>query len=138
MYSGALRRLFAFMIDCVLIIGAYMLLAFILGCAVFFNPLLALPMFGLWYFGGMFCFAWLYFASLESSKWQATIGKRVLGLKVVDLKGKRVSFWRATARYFSKLLSRLILMIGFLMILWTKKKQALHDKIASTLVILCK
>lgn len=135
MYSGAFRRLFAFMIDCVVIIGAYMLLALILGFAVFSSPLLALPMFGLWYFGGMFCFAWLYFAIFESSKWQATVGKRVLGLKVVDLEGNRVGFWRATARYFSKLLSRFILMIGFLMIFWTKKKQALHDKIASTLVI---
>ncbi len=134
-YSGPLRRLTAFAIDCVVMLGLYMFLGLVLGLSIFAHPISALPMIGFWFYGGLFVCAWLYFASFESSEWQATVGKRLLGLKVVDLDGERVSFLRATVRYFSKLLSRLIMMIGFLMVLWTKKKQALHDKIASTLII---
>jgi len=134
MYSGAFRRFFAYMIDVVVIIGCYFLLAALLGIALFAQPLLSLPMVGFWYFGGLFCCIWLYFAFMESSKWQGTVGKRALSLKVVDLDGKRISFGRATGRYFGKFLSG-ILYIGYLMIFWTKKKQGLHDMMANTLVI---
>lgn len=78
---------------------------------------------------------WLYFAFMESSKSQATLGKMALGLKVTDLNGKRISFGKATARSFSKLLSMAIFMIGYIMAAFTEKKQALHDMIAGTLVI---
>lgn len=78
---------------------------------------------------------WLYFAMMESSNLQATLGKLALGLRVVDMSGQRISFLRATGRYFSKILSALILCIGFMMAGFTERKQALHDYIASTLVI---
>ncbi|MDP2920701.1 MAG: RDD family protein [Dehalococcoidia bacterium] len=78
---------------------------------------------------------WLYYALLESSKYQATLGKMALGIIVTDLDGKRVSFERATGRYFAKIISAIILLIGFLMIAFTQKKQGLHDMIADTLVI---
>lgn len=134
-YASIFRRLVAFSVDCLLILGIYMFLGLILGISSLFQPLMQLPMVGFWWYGGMFFVAWLYFAGCESSPWQATVGKRMLHLKVVSMKGKRLGFWRATLRYFSKILSRLILMIGFLMIAFTKKKQALHDKIARSLVI---
>jgi uncharacterized RDD family membrane protein YckC len=79
--------------------------------------------------------SWLYYTLLESSNWQATIGKKALGLKVTDLQGQQIGFGRANARYWSKILSALILMIGFLMVAFTEKKQGLHDMIASTLVL---
>jgi hypothetical protein len=78
---------------------------------------------------------WLYFAIMESSESQATIGKKVLGIKVTDEFGQRMSFGRATGRYFSKYISSLILGIGYLMAAFMDRKQALHDKIASTLVV---
>ena len=78
---------------------------------------------------------WLYFALLQSSSRQATFGKQLLGLKVVDLHYDRISFARATGRFFSKILSILILFIGFIMVLFTKKRQALHDMIAGTYVL---
>ena len=78
---------------------------------------------------------WFYFAIMESSESQATVGKKILGLKVTDEFGQRMSFGRATGRYFSKYISSLILGIGYLMAAFTDRKQALHDKIASTLVI---
>ena len=78
---------------------------------------------------------WLYFAFFESSAWQATLGKKALGLEVTDLAGRRISFGRATGRFFGKILSWATLTIGFIMAGFTEKKQALHDILAGTLVI---
>jgi len=79
---------------------------------------------------------WLYFAYFESSEWQATLGKRALNLVVTDLRGHRISFGRASGRYFGKLISgKLCLGIGYLLAGFTEKKQALHDMIASCLVL---
>lgn len=79
--------------------------------------------------------AWVYSAVLESSTWQATIGKRILGIKVTDMSGNRISFGKATGRHFGKFLSSIICAIGFIMAAFTEKKQALHDILASTLVV---
>ena len=78
---------------------------------------------------------WLYFALMESSNWQGTLGKRVLGLAVTDLEGAPVRFERATIRFFAKIVSVLTLGVGFVMAGSTPKKQALHDKLADCLVI---
>lgn len=78
---------------------------------------------------------WLYFAAFESSRWQATPGKKFLGLYVTDLNGKRISFARATGRYVGKALEQLTLFIGFLIAGFTARKQALHDIVASCLVL---
>lgn len=82
-----------------------------------------------------FVVPWIYYATMESSFKQATIGKMALSIIVTDIQGKRLSFWRASGRYFGKLLSTLILMIGFLMVFFTKNRQALHDIIAQCLVV---
>ncbi len=78
---------------------------------------------------------WLWFTIAESSKWQATIGKKMVGIKVTDENGERIGFGKANARYWSKILSALILFVGFVMVAFTEKKQGLHDKIAGTLVV---
>jgi uncharacterized RDD family membrane protein YckC len=79
---------------------------------------------------------WLYFAWLESSSaWRATWGKRALGMVVVDLEGNRISLPRASGRFFAKFLSALLLLLGFVMVAFTRRKQALHDKLADTLVV---
>ena len=77
----------------------------------------------------------IYFPAFESSTWQATPGKKLLNLKVTDLNGERIGFGKASVRLWSKLISALILYIGFLMVAFTQKKQGLHDKFAGTLVI---
>jgi uncharacterized RDD family membrane protein YckC len=77
---------------------------------------------------------WLYDALLTSSSWQGTVGKRVLGLKVTDLQGNRISFGRATGRFFGKILSHMACHIGYIMVAFTERKQGLHDMIAGTLV----
>ncbi len=79
--------------------------------------------------------AWIYYAVQESSPKQATIGKQALGIVVTDLNNQQISFVTATIRHFSKILSGIILLIGYIMALFTEKKQALHDMLAGTLVV---
>jgi uncharacterized RDD family membrane protein YckC len=79
---------------------------------------------------------WLYHALLESSEWQATAGKKVLGLAVTDLAGRRISFARASGRHFGKIVTSLIpLGIGYILAGITEKKQAIHDMLAGSLVM---
>ena len=78
---------------------------------------------------------WLYFAFMESSSWQATIGKKLLKLKVTDMHGNRIGFGNATGRYFAQILSGMICFIGYIMVAFTEKKQGLHDLLAGTLVV---
>jgi len=78
---------------------------------------------------------WLYFAGMESSPWQATLGKKGLGLYVTDIEGKRLSFGRATGRTFAKYLSTATAGVGYLLCGFTPKKQALHDFVVDCLVL---
>lgn len=78
---------------------------------------------------------WLYSAFMESSSKQATPGKMVVGVIVTDEAGNRISFARATGRYFAEFLSAFLLYIGYLMIAFTRNKQGLHDIVAGTYVI---
>jgi uncharacterized RDD family membrane protein YckC len=77
----------------------------------------------------------LYFALLESSSKQATIGKMVLGIIVTDLNGNKLDFAKALVRNLCRIISSAILFIGYIMAAFTEKKQALHDIIANTLVV---
>ncbi|WP_163103352.1 RDD family protein [Peribacillus alkalitolerans] len=77
----------------------------------------------------------LYYAVMQSSKWQATIGKKLLGLKVTDVHGNRIGFGRSIGRLLVYSFLSPIFMIGFIIAAFTEKKQALHDLIAGTLVI---
>jgi uncharacterized RDD family membrane protein YckC len=77
----------------------------------------------------------LYYAIMESSKAQGSVGKMALGIKVTDMDGNRITFGKALLRSIGKLISGMIMCIGYLMAAFTEKKQALHDLIATTLVV---
>ena len=77
----------------------------------------------------------LYYAGMESSVQQATLGKRALGIKVTDDAGRRLSFGHALGRWFAAALSYLTFYVGFLMAAFTERKRALHDIVAGTLVV---
>jgi len=78
----------------------------------------------------------LYFAVMEASPWRATIGKRIVGVKVTTLDGQRIDFGRATTRLLAKFgLSLALLGLGFVLAGVDARKQALHDKVAGTLVV---
>ena len=79
--------------------------------------------------------AWPYYAILESSKMQATVGKRIFGLRVTDLEGQPIGFVRASVRHWAKVLSHFALFMGWIMAAFTSRKQGLHDLIARTLVV---
>ncbi len=79
--------------------------------------------------------SWLYYALMESSKLRGTLGKMALNIRVTDMDGGQISFARATGRYFGKILSSFIFLIGYIMAGFTEKKQALHDMLAGCLVI---
>lgn len=80
--------------------------------------------------------SWLYYAAMESSSYQGTLGKMALGLIVTDLQGRRVTFGRASGRFFAKIITGLIpFALGYIMAGFTEKKQALHDMIAGCLVL---
>jgi uncharacterized RDD family membrane protein YckC len=83
----------------------------------------------------VFMASWLYFSAFESSAWQATPGKRLLGLCVTDLAGRRLTFTRASLRYLGKLVFGTILLFGFLFVAFTPQKQALYDITAQCLVL---
>lgn len=78
---------------------------------------------------------WLYEALLTSSAWQGTIGKRILRLKVTDDLGNRITFARATGRFFAKILSGMAMYVGFIMVAFMERKRGLHDVICSTQVL---
>lgn len=77
---------------------------------------------------------WLYFALLESSKNQATLGKMTSRAVVTDLHGNRLTFARASLRHFAKFVSIILLFTGFFAIIYTKHSQGFHDIIAACLV----
>jgi len=133
-HAGFLLRLFAFLIDFIIIsiINYIVVVTMKLDIRVTseaFSPII------LYTHPLAILVNWLYFAILESNpNYQATIGKSILRLKVVDIYGKKISFGKASGRFFAKILSGLILGIGFLMIAFTKNRQGLHDLAAGTFV----
>lgn len=123
-YAGFLRRAAAYFADSILLILPSILIELALGRENGgWSSLLQVVM------------TWLYTAGLESGPMQATLGKRLLGIQVTDLAGNRISFARASGRFFGIFLSTIILGIGLLMAAFTKRKQALHDMMASCLVV---
>lgn len=131
-FGGFWIRLGARVIDVVLVTLALALFEFVLRGSLqrYASPAEEGFWTLLWFAGH-----WLYFAGLHASEWQATLGKRALGLRVVDAQGQRISFARATGRFFAEILSSLILLVGYLMVAFTQRKQGLHDMLAETFVV---
>lgn len=152
-YAGFGARLVAYIIDGIVIGCIYTVITLILGVvgvglgAAAASNVETMSEQELAAMGGLFAGAflvmmlvvtavtWLYFSIMESSASQGTLGKMAMGIKVTDLDGQRISFGKAFLRQIGKYISGAIMMIGYLMAAFTEKKQALHDMIASTLVV---
>lgn len=76
-----------------------------------------------------------YFGWMYSSSHQASLGKMAVGIKVVRSDGSALGFWRGFGRYFAAIPSALLLLAGYLMALFTERKQTLHDMMCDTLVV---
>ncbi|HKW87121.1 MAG TPA: RDD family protein [Candidatus Acidoferrales bacterium] len=150
-YAGFWLRFVAYLIDSVILsVGCGILVVIMIFATGFIGVLRRLPenptpeeffasgiLVGIFMFiAGILPIVWIYYAWMESSSLQGTIGKMALGLVVTDMQCRRVSFARASGRFWSKLITNLIpLWIGYIMAGFTAKKQALHDMIASCLVL---
>ncbi|MBX3663394.1 MAG: RDD family protein [Burkholderiales bacterium] len=127
-YAGFWARFAAMMVDSaiIMIIGIVLIV------------LLSMAMGGVGAVIGNIAFVilqFLYWPVMESSARQATFGKRLMGLQVTDLEGGPTSFIKSLLRNLAKILSALILCIGFLMAAFTGRKQALHDMMTGCLVV---
>jgi uncharacterized RDD family membrane protein YckC len=134
-YAGFWRRLVAYLIDYLIIGAGAFAVGFLIGIGA---GVAGADVKGGWLvaiYVITIAGYYLYYAFMESSANQATVGKIALGLKVTDEEGNRISFGRALCRTVAKILSALILFMGFVMAGFTDRKQALHDKIAHTLVV---
>ena len=150
-YAGFWLRVLAYLIDSVVIgvgfVALLIPLIFLTGLGGLIsrlhpdedtNDLGAFVIAGLIFLGATLSLVvtWLYHALMESSEWQATLGKRALGLVVTDMAGQRISFGRSTGRHFSKIITNMVpAFIGYFMAGFTQKKQALHDMIAGCLIL---
>jgi len=141
-YGGFSIRLLALCVDTVGVFVVIFLIFLPLYLISLFASLILMPFLALLNltllpsFLLMFCMAhWIYFTTSESSARGATYGKRLFGLRVVSEKGDRLTFARASVRYFAKILSAAPLFLGFVMVVVTQRRQALHDLIAETLVV---
>ena len=139
-YAGFWIRVAAYLVDTVLLSLVFVPLGFVLGVVIALtssgeNNEAAVTLVSLLIRVVSLLAGWLYFAWLESSSWQATVGKKVCGLRVTDLNGNQITFGKATGRYFAKIISAIILLIGFIMIAFSDTKQGLHDQLAGTLVL---
>lgn len=133
-YAGFWKRFVAALIDsAVLFVGGLLLggamgfsVAFATGSTHAIEPLANLS--------GILM-GWLYYAFMESSSRQATLGKMLMKIKVANVSGQAISFGRATARHFAKILSAIPLALGYIMAGFTRKKQGLHDMITGCVVV---
>jgi uncharacterized RDD family membrane protein YckC len=133
MYAGFWVRVVAYIIDIIPLAIIAVLVAIATG-QPFLDTDPAAPIYG-WADLFNLIIGIAYFVGFESSAYQATPGKMALGLIVVDTDGRRISPLRSLGRYFAKIPSAMILLIGFIMVAFTDRKQGLHDYIASTLVL---
>lgn len=144
-YAGFWRRLIALMLDSILLsiiitpiagIGGAIAVPMIAASAGSGgDPGAGLFVFMALFYGFMFLVTVGYFVMLERSASGATLGKRLMGIRVVDRNGERIGFGRALGRFFAKFLSSLPANLGYLLAAFTGRKQALHDFVAGTLVI---
>ena len=134
-YAGFWRRFGAAFIDGILLNVVSLVVGLIIGLALAAGRTDDTTIMVVSYLTGLIG-SWLYYALMESSSKQGTLGKMALGIIVTDSAGNRIPFARATGRHFAKIISVLILFIGYLMIAFTEKKQGLHDMMADTLVVL--
>jgi len=136
-YAGFSRRLLASVVDLGVTSLVFFALAIILP--ILLGPWLGVPRGSVILASGAVAWlviAWLYWALMESSSKQATVGKEMLGIVVTDAEGNRMSFRKATVRHVGKLASALPALAGFVMIGFTARKQALHDLVTGSLVVM--
>jgi len=130
-YAGFTKRLLAFIIDRIII---WIVICLILGFTLDHG------IYSMWNFFGVQgiigeILVYIYFVVCETSSWQGTLGKHLLGMKVVNEQYGKVTASQAMWRFTWKYLSFFVLALGFIWVIFDPKKQGWHDKLAKTYVI---
>ena len=136
-YAGFWVRLVAMLIDS-LILGVLdgLLMVSLLGTDYLVMEGRVAHPYALFVTATIYLINFSYVAWFPSSSWQATPGKRIMGIQVINTDGTRISFLKALGRCtIGYLLSNITLFIGYLMIAFTAKKTALYDKVFDTYVV---
>ncbi len=134
-YAGFWRRLTGMLVDALLLFFPEAILRVLLGLPVLSyedqwgdsRVLLAE--------GSTFLMAVLYCSLLECSGAQGSLGQQLLGIRVTDVKGRRIGFARAVGRQFGKILSVLLCCFGYAFQLWNHRRQTLHDMMSGCVVV---
>jgi len=132
--AGLNSRAVAFFID-LIIISLVALLAF--GIGIFFVKdagdivldRVFMPIYLLLFFLGS-----SYFVVLNGYGGK-TIGKMIMGIRIISTEGSNIGFWQSFARWIGYYISGAFLFIGFLWSIFDKNSQSWHDKIAGTYVV---
>ena len=135
-YAGFWIRVLAYVIDAVIVVGVSLVVGFLV--AIVLNLVLQTDLMQLFiriYASLAVLLSLAYYVYFPSRQWQATPGKRVLGIHVVRLDGSPISSLFAFGRLLSYVVSGSLLYIGFMFIGWTKEKRAFHDSICDTRVV---
>src|SRR5258708_1105900 len=126
-YGGFWVRVLAYLVESVIMLTLCILL---IAGAAFLGDFGAMVIGAVGILGPL-----LYWGILQASPRQATFGKSLLGLKVTDSDGERLSLVRSLVREIAKIVSGIPMGLGFLLAAFTGRKQALHDMLASTTVV---
>ena len=120
--AGFWRRFGAVLIDGIILTVAYAILRRILGPGSADAIYVALSL--------------AYFTVLEGRSDGQTLGKRALGIRVLDFGGgEAIGYGRAAIRYVGRIVSSLVFALGYLWMLWDREKQTWHDKFANSVVV---
>lgn len=138
-YAGFWIRLISCWIDYLVILTGLAIIGVVSGIFISENAIEHLPR----VLGGVIAaflviiYPALYFSFMDASKYQATLGRMALGLKVVNGENNRISFHKALLRNILKMMTLLIppLYLTFIVLAVSKRKQSLYDKAAGTFVI---
>lgn len=137
-YVGFWWRFLALIIDSIILMIAFAGIGLAIGVSMFtpeVDPTTGMPQISglamLVQFGGPI----LYYGVMQASPMQATVGKMAIGAIVTDAAGNRLGYGRSFGRELAKIPSMMVLMIGYLMVAFTGRKQGLHDIMAGTLVM---
>jgi len=134
-YGGFWVRVFAYLLDLIVLLIISIPLAVVFGVSVVDTSNGAMNFSYSMNDAASLVLIVAYFVGFEGSAKQATPGKMAMGLVVTNQRGGRISYLRALGRFAGKYLSAFILLIGFIMVAFTERKQGLHDMLAQTLVV---
>ena len=120
--AGFFRRLGAVIVDALVVgIPVGIILALVNSSALY----------ALWTVVGL-----AYFTYFEGSQSGQTVGKRALGIRVIDYQtGGPIGYGRAFIRWIGRIISALLCYLGYLWMLWDREKQTWHDKLANDVVV---